>query len=331
VQNEWNLTPNWAAHLGLRWEGIATRGSGGAGGAAATNRSSVWSPLLHALWKPDPKSRDQVRVSLTRSYRSPALGDLIARPTPSARYPIDGANSATQPDRAGNPDLRPELATGIDLAVERYLEGGGVLSAGVFQRWIRDFMRSQTTLETVPWSSQPRYVSRPRNIGDAVTQGVELEAKFRLSQLIDGAPRTDLRLNASAFRSRVDSVPGPDNRLDRQPDYVLNAGADHRFGGLPVTLGGNLNWSPGYRTRVSDLQTLWQGRRLGLDAYALWVVNPALRLRMTASNLSPLDEVTGSMFDDRRLVDGRARTVRETSATTSPTSVSLQLRIEAKL
>ena len=73
AQDEWNLTPNWAAHAGLRWEAIATRGSGRGGQPEARNRSSVWTPLLHAVWKPDPKGRDQVRISLTRSYRSPTL------------------------------------------------------------------------------------------------------------------------------------------------------------------------------------------------------------------------------------------------------------------
>ena len=58
--------------------------------------------------------------------------------------------------------------------------------------------------------------------------------------------RIDLRGNASLFRSRVQQVPGPDNRLDQQPDYTVNLGADYRVVGLPVTLGGNLNWTPGY-------------------------------------------------------------------------------------
>ena len=73
VQDEWDLTPNWSAHAGLRWESISTRGSVAEGEPEAHNRSSVWTPLLHAVWKPDPKGRDQVRFSLTRSYRSPTL------------------------------------------------------------------------------------------------------------------------------------------------------------------------------------------------------------------------------------------------------------------
>ncbi|MBC8056769.1 MAG: TonB-dependent receptor, partial [Rhizobiales bacterium] len=263
VQDEWSLTPRWAAHAGLRWEGITTRGETGAndGTGEQANRSSVWTPLLHAVWKPVPDSRDQLRISLTRSYRSPTLQSLIGRPSINTRYPAPGANTPTQPDRAGNPNLRPEVATGLDVAVERYLGGSGVLSANVFRRQIRDYLRSQVALEDVAWSpGQRRYVSRPQNIGDAMTQGLELEAKFRLNELIAAAPGIDLRANASAFRSRVKAVPGPDNRLDQQPGYTANLGADYRVPGRPLTIGGNLNWTPAYDTRVSEEQRASQGR-----------------------------------------------------------------------
>ena len=134
--------------------------------ADPSNRSSVWTPLLHAVWKPDPTGRDQVRISLTRSYRSPMLGDLIARPRVNTTYAPPGPNTPTQPDRAGNPELRPELATGIDVAVERYLPGSGLLSANVFRRNLSDYMRSVTRLETVSYASVPRYVLRTQNVGD---------------------------------------------------------------------------------------------------------------------------------------------------------------------
>jgi outer membrane receptor for ferrienterochelin and colicins len=74
------LNPTGALHAGLRWEGITTQGDDGLGNRP-TNRSSVWTPLVHLLWKPDPKVRDQVRMSLTRSYAQPNTNTLIARPT----------------------------------------------------------------------------------------------------------------------------------------------------------------------------------------------------------------------------------------------------------
>ena len=42
--------------------------------------------------------------------------------------PQDGdENTALAPDRIGNPALRPELATGLDVAFEHDLGGGGYL------------------------------------------------------------------------------------------------------------------------------------------------------------------------------------------------------------
>ena len=327
AQDEWNATPQWALHAGLRWEGITTRGASGENGSTdQVNRSGVWTPLLHAVWKPEPESRDQVRLSLTRSYRSPTLQSLIGRPSINNRNPAPGSNTPTQPDRAGNPALRPELATGIDIAVERYLAGSGLLSVNVFHRRISNYMRSQTMLEAVSWSpGQPRYVSRPQNIGAAMTQGVELEAKFRLSELVADAPKIDLRTNASVFRSRVKAVPGPDNRLDQQPGYTANFGADYRVPGWPLTIGGNLNWTPAYDTRVSEIQTAYQGRKLVIDAYGLWVFNPNWQLRLTASNLNPRDYLTAGSVDDL------GANLRETSTTTAPTYLNVQLRLEIKL
>jgi outer membrane receptor for ferrienterochelin and colicins len=328
AQDEWSVSEHWAAHAGLRWEGIRTRGSVEEGQPEAINRSSVWTPLLHAVWKPDPKGRDQVRMSLTRSYRSPTLSNLIARPAVNTRYPVPGPNTPTQADRAGNPNLKPELATGIDVAVERYLAGSGLLSANVFHRDITNYMRSVTTLETVSYANVPRYVLRAQNVGDATTEGLELEAKFRASDVIEGAPRTDVRANASFFRSRVRGVPGPDNRLDSQPDYTANLGADHRFVGMPLMIGANLNWTPGYITRLSDVQTASIGRKLVIDAYGLWTFNPALALRLSLSNLDPRDYLTGSTVDGP---DIQGVPVRESSQTRAPTFINVQLRLEMKL
>ena len=324
AQDEWTFSPQWSAHAGLRWEGIQTRGSGALNAAEASNRSNVWTPLLHAVWKPDEKSRDQLRFSLTRSYRAPTLANLIARPSINTCCQAPGPNEKTKPDRAGNPNLRPELATGLDIAVERYLAGSGLISANVFHRQIKNYMRNQTALEDVSWSpGQPRYVSRPQNVGDAVTQGIELEAKFRLSELLVDAPKLDLRANASVFRSRVKSVPGPNNRLDQQPGFTANLGADYRLPGLPLSLGGNLNWTPGYSTRLSDVQTAEQGRKVVADAYALWVFSPTLQLRTSFSNLDPRDHVSGGSVVDAG--------VRETSQTTAPTYLNVQVRLEIKL
>jgi outer membrane receptor for ferrienterochelin and colicins len=325
AQDEWAVSPNWALQGGLRWEGIATRS--GTGADRVRNDTSVWSPLLHALWRPVEGGKDQVRASLTRSYRPPSLYNMVARRTVSNRYPVSGANEPTSPDRIGNPGLQPELATGLDLAYEHYLSGGGLVSIGVFQRRIHNLIRSVTTLQSVDWSPEPRWVSQPQNVGKAVTRGIELEAKFRLAEVMDTAQALDLRSNLSLFRSRVDSVPGPDNRLEQQPGWTANLGADYRVPGWPLTVGGSLNYTPGYALQESAIQRSDIDVKRVIDAYALWTFNPTLQLRVSAANLVARDTVSRNTLT----TTDSAGTVRQTATTTSPSATSVSVKLELKL
>ncbi|OYU71839.1 MAG: hypothetical protein CFE45_41995, partial [Burkholderiales bacterium PBB5] len=163
VQDDWSPSRQFGLNAGLRWEQIGTRSDSAL--AAVRNTSSVWAPLLHAVWRLPDAPRDQIRLSLTRSYRTPTTAQLIARPSLSTLYPASGPNQPTSPDRAGNPELRPELATGLDLAIEHYLEGSGIVSANVFVRRIHNLIRNVRGLQTVDWSPVPRWVSQPQNIG----------------------------------------------------------------------------------------------------------------------------------------------------------------------
>jgi outer membrane receptor for ferrienterochelin and colicins len=312
TQDEFKINPQWSAYGGLRYENLLTEGT--VNGVLKHNDSAVWTPLLHAVYKPDPQKRDQIRMSLTRSYKTPTLYQLVARYVPSL-----GENSWTQADRTGNPDLKPELATGVDLAFERYLEQGGLLSANVFRRNISNLIRSTTSYN----SSTGRYISSPTNVGDAITQGLELEAKFRLDQWMAGAWPVDVRANASFFHSRVLDVPGPNNRLDQQPGMTGNLGGDYRLRSVPLTLGGNFNWNPAYDTRRTEQQWAYQGTKRVLDLYGLWKLNPSTGVRLTVSNAVPLDYVTGSTF--------RNGTQYESATTTAHNWRNIQLRLEMKI
>jgi outer membrane receptor for ferrienterochelin and colicins len=279
-QDEWEINKEWSTYFGLRWEGVKT--SSTTSGGEIDNSSSVWSPVLHGVWRIPGHEKDQLRMSLTHSYRAPQLNDLIASPV------LSHLNSATSPDRVGNPALKPELSTGIDFAYEHYLPTGGLFSANVFMRNISDLMRRETSLQNGRW------VSQPFNIGDARTGGLELEAKFRLADFIADAPSVDVRANYSRFWSSVDGVPGPNNRLDQQAKQTGNLGLDYRMKGIPLTLGGNLNWTPAYVVQTSETQTSSAGIKRQLDIYGLWKFSPNTQLRVSANNLVNSDYLTGS-------------------------------------
>lgn len=324
VQDEWDPAPNWSANLGLRYEEIQTKSSSAAD--AFVNTSRVLTPLAHVVWRFDSPRRDQLRLSLTQSYRAPNVNQLTPKPTLAVSYPVPGPNLYTAPDRAGNPMLKPERANGLDLAYEHYLSAGGIMSANLFARQLRDVIRNVTTLEDVSWASSSRYVNRPQNLGDARTFGVELEAKFRVSELVADAGalgRLSVKMNGSFYTSKVAAVPGPDNRIDGQPAFTGNLGLDYRFTGLPLALGGNLAWTPSYEVQQTESQRQKLSTKRVFDAYATWNVSSGTRLRFSVSNFAPLDSVTQTTNFEGSIRQGTLNVAR--------TDVNYSLRLEMRL
>ena len=113
------------------------------------------------------------------------------------------------------------------------------------------------------------------------------------------------------------------NRLAEQPGGSLNVGADYRLRGLPLTLGGNLNYSPGYDIRIDTNRWAIQPDKTVVDAYALWVFNPELQLRVSLGNALAQDYLTQTRVESIG--------TRETSASTARSYVNWQLRLEMKL
>jgi outer membrane receptor for ferrienterochelin and colicins len=316
AQDEWDVTPQFSTYLGLRWEGIRiTSDQTAAGRGEIRNLSKVWSPVLHGVWRIPEHDKDQVRASVTRSYKAPALNDLIAVPS------ISTYNDATRPDRTGNPHLKPELATGIDVAYEHYVGKSGILSASAFARNIDDLQR-RTTMPAQT-ASGPRWVSTPINIGKARTAGIELEAKFPLTDVYPGAPNVDVRSNYSRYWSSVDGIPGPNNRLDQQPKQTANVGADWRLKGVPLTVGGGLNWTPATLVQTTVNETAYTGMKRQFDVYGLVKLNAGAQLRLSANNVDP------RVYDSARSVD--TGTLVQSAATATRTYTTIGIRYEMKM
>jgi outer membrane receptor for ferrienterochelin and colicins len=308
AQDEWNLTPRWSLYLGARWEGIRTTTSGNTF-STGRSRSSVWSPVLQTLYKiPDTKG-DQLRFAVTRTYKAPSFQQLI----PRRQTAID--NRSTDPDFAGNPDLQPELALGVDASYEHYWAQGALLSISGSMRRIEGYTRALVGFDGARW------VAMPRNAGTALTRGLELEAKFPLKAVMADAPALDLRASLSANWSRVDGVPGPDNRLDGQVPLSGNLGIDYKRGDLST--GASFAYKQGGQVRLSERQVAYLMARRDLEAYALYKFNPKQQLRVALSNLLGQDFVNRSSFVEEE----RGLVVRETRFVAGP---SVRATLELK-
>ena len=307
IQDEWEINPNWSANAGLRWEGIQTSSTLPTG--EINNKSGVWAPLFHVVWRIPDMPKDQLRSSITHSYRPPTLNDIVALPT------LVQNNSPINPDRIGNPYLKPEVANGFDFGYEHYLSHSGILAANFFYRDIRNLIRHETSLVNGRW------VAAPVNLDSATTHGIELEAKFELQDFFPQAPNIALRSNYSHFWSSVTDIQGPNNRIDQQPSQTANLGMDYKLAKLPLTLGGNINWTPAYIVQSSTTQANSIGLKRQVDMYALWKFSITSQLRFSVNNAVNSDYLTSTIS---------SLGYPEVSSVVTPTYTTYSLRWELK-
>ncbi|MBC7918416.1 MAG: TonB-dependent receptor [Rhodoferax sp.] len=307
LQDEWAISERWAVLPGLRLEDVHTRSANPAalGATEIDNTAQLTAPGLHLNFRLDPKGKDQLRASVTRSFKLPDLGALLGRYIVNTTYERDTSNTPIAPDRAGNPALRPELASAFDLAYEHYPAGGGVFSVGVFHRRIEGLIRQRISLEPLAGSNVLRWVSRPANIGLAHSSGLELEIKGQaehwLPMWFAAGSGVQLRSGWNVYRSEVEQVDGPDNRLEAQPPWSANLGIDARVQNSGWTVGASLVLQPAYTTQQTDRQASQRSAQRTLDAFAAWRMDRNTQLRLGLANLLAPDSVGSNTVED---IDG---------------------------
>lgn len=295
VQDEWNLSQRLQAYLGLRWEGLATR-SRGPGNAATAAR--VWSPVAQLVWKLPDSARDQLRVALARTYKAPQPRDLVPR-----RYTVNNDNGPTQPDYEGNPLLRPELAWGLDAALESYFAREAMLSVAAYVRRIQDVVQLRL------WQENGVWISSPANGGVANVHGIEFDARVPLKVAAAGRTAIELRANLSRNWSRVEGLAGADNRLGNQVPLTANVGLDLR---MPqgVTAGAHFGLVDGWRARTALFLIQQTGVVRELEAYASWPTAGG-RLRLTLGNVVQSARRSGQHYDDGSYASTRRSAVTQ--------------------
>jgi outer membrane receptor protein involved in Fe transport len=308
AQDEWDVSKDWSVYLGARWETINTD-SAGTGLQTTESRNRVLSPVAQTLYKFPDKSGRQLRLALTRTFKAPNTGQLTAR-----RYEAD-LNTRFTPDSSGNPDLKPELATGVDLTYEHFFAPGAVFSVGTSQRRISDYIRSRLGQD-----ARGYWLVQPVNDGNATVRSLDVELKFPLKAIMKDAPGFDFRASANRNWSKVDSVPGPDNRLDQQIPLTMVLGADYRED--KYSAGASLSYRQGGAVRISEQQSSrLQGRR-ELEGYLLYKIRTGYQLRLAVSNALGEDNLGDSQYLDS---NGGSRTW-----TRSPGSARYQANLEMK-
>jgi len=304
VQDEWLPDLRWSVVAGVRAEHVrsSVRGSQWGERQAVVTTHDRLLPLLHLRRAFDDAGRRVLRASLSQSLKAPDPGLLLPRYAFNGAYERNQPNTPLAPDNAGNPLLKPERATALELAFETRVAGSGVASVGVFHRHIDGLTRRRITLETVAEAPVPRWVSRPANMGRARSTGLELELKGRARELLAAWAAADsalqLRGSLSVYRSAVEQIDDPDARLEGQPPWQATLGFDDRVALGRLSYGANVSLTPGFSTQQTDRQRIWRGAVRRVDAYMAWRVDAQLQFRLAAVNLFPADTRNSSSVAD---------------------------------
>jgi outer membrane receptor protein involved in Fe transport len=285
VQDEMTLRPGLSAYLGIRWEQLKTRTSGNEL-QEVDSRSTAFSPILQVLWKIPHSKSDQLRINLSRTYKAPTARNLIPR-----RW-IEADNSVTSPDFQGNPNLLPELAWGLDIAYEHYLQGGSFVGLSAYGRRIRGVVQDRL------FNDNGRWVITPENSGPAQVLGVEFETKGTVKAMSEDSAPLEYRFGMTRNWSSVQAVPPPKNRLQEQPLMTASLGVDYGPFARAFTLGGNVNFEHQGLARTSATQSTSREGRWLLDVYGLWRSSKVTTWRLTFTNLIRRDVKVKSTFDD---------------------------------
>jgi iron complex outermembrane receptor protein len=257
----------------------------------------------------EPAQHWVLRSSLGAGIKTPRLDELTNQPVFSVN-----ANTPLEPDRRGNPDLRPERSVNFEAALERYLPGeAGVLGANAYLRHTEDFTERRVQLEGARW------VDRPYNEGSARHWGVELDGKLRTDSL--GWRGATFRAHLTVPRSEVrDQRLGVSRAARESPRYILSAGYDQTL--ADKSFGVSMQHNGRVLTQVPGEQAYETRRRTVFDAYVLQKLSSALNLRLSLQNML--------RADTRRQLDAFAPGRSWSLATTDTAARTVLLSLEGK-
>ncbi|WKN42107.1 TonB-dependent receptor [Tunicatimonas pelagia] len=250
-------------------------------------------PNVHVRYSPNPLTN--LRAALTYSYARPNFVDLV---------PYDDVDFNSRTIERGNPDLLPAEAINLDLMVERYLNNVGILSGGLFYKYIQDYQVNRSF--RLDSGNFEQYVTDPTLInyrfeqaqnGEAATvYGLEVNLQKQLDFLPGALNGLGVYLNYSYVYSRATLNDGRRIRLPNQTDHFGNFALTYDWKGF--TGRASVNYIGGVLLEVSDEDgalDLFREGRYQLDVSANYRFTPRISAFAEFLNLTntPLIEFFG--------------------------------------
>lgn len=213
-----------------------------------------------------------------------AWTNTLGRPDYDASVPTfeeDGGEGT-----AGNPDLQPFRAMGLDLSVEYYPDAESILSAAIFYKRIKNPIFTRTIQETsfagIPLTS----LSQPQNADDGYILGIEANVQRRFTFLPAPFDGLGVSFNATYTTSEV-TVPGREDEnipFFRQSDWIANAALFYEKGPFEARFA--VNYRDDYIVNIgsSTESDIYNQARTVFDARANYRIREGVEVFSSVSN-----------------------------------------------
>jgi outer membrane receptor for ferrienterochelin and colicins len=249
AEGSWRFTDRQTITLGARQEWLNRSG-------LVDYQDQHLSPVL--AYRFDLTEQWSIQTNLSQAFNSPKTDRLIPNVTVSTD---SDAGSLNNPDRGGNPDLKPEKTSAVESTLA-YDSANGGMSLTAYHREIKDYIEKVIALEG------SRYVERPQNQNQATTYGVELSGRYALKQT-DAGHSFMLNGQISTIRAKVEDEQHNERLVSDVAPYNASAGLSYNFKPWQLSTSINVSYTPEF-TRGLDGQPYDRttNQRFGLDLSA---------------------------------------------------------------
>ena len=286
---------------GLRVEATRARYSGYATDANLTKATPVSIGNNYANLFPSLQARYEFTPSLIgrASYSS-----TIARPGFNQANPSATIDTSLFAVTQGNPSLKPTVSQNFDLSIEQYLNDGGIVSLGVFDKELSNYIvgNTRTTVFSAndplfgALAGAPAQVVSYSNIAKARARGVEFDYDQHYTMLPGILSGLGTSFNWTYVSSCGQIRPGESSALPSTARNTFNAQLYWENNRFTVRLGGYYVGRSLLLVGNSAATDQYTERRFTLDLGASYAVTKNLSVYVAAKNLldTPLTITEGS-------------------------------------
>lgn len=286
LEGSWRFTDRQTITLGARQEWLERSG-------LVDYSDSHLSPVLAHRF--DFNNQWSLQTNLSQAFRSPNSNSLL----PTVSYSTDAdAGSLNNPDRGGNPFLKPEQINAFESTLGFNTAAGGINLTGYY-REVDDYIERVVNLE------DGRYVQRPTNQNSATTYGMELSGRYALKQTEAGHSFM-LNGQVSTVRAKIDLDNGGERLASGVAPYSASAGVSYNYQPWQLATSMNVNYTPAF-TRPVDNQPYVQNtnERVNVDISATKRFQDGWATTLSARNILSTDYKTRLYKDNGEFYQAR--------------------------